>query len=135
MARFDLRDFTKSALSLAGGMCLVIGLVFWHSNGDTTAIWLTAGLPTGVLSFWAIYFVKVRTSERSEAFIDEGTSLGNSSALTAYQRPRGRSDSRTLKPGRSDEPAKARVIEIRQEPAPIVEQAELASEMNPSHGA
>jgi hypothetical protein len=54
MLTFDHRDFTKSALSLAGGMLGVALLAAWRSKGDIPTMSLTLGLPFGVLAFWGI---------------------------------------------------------------------------------
>lgn len=109
MIQFDLRDFTKSALSLAAGMSLVIGFAFWRSNGDTTVIWLTAGLPVGVLSFWSLYILKMRAGARNHAFVSDRASVDSLDGLSTY---RFRNERRTLK-GDVKDPAKARLLKGR----------------------
>lgn len=109
MIHFDLRDFTKSALSLAAGMSLVIGFAYWRSNGDTTVIWLTAGLPVGVLSFWSLYILKMRAGARNHAFVSDKSSVESLDGLSTY---RFRNERRTLKPEIKD-PAKARLLKGR----------------------
>jgi|NOAtaT_6_FD_contig_21_4969876_length_464_multi_6_in_0_out_0_1 hypothetical protein len=61
---YDSRDFTNSALSLATGMLVVAGLAAWRSGGNISILSLTLGLPVGVLSFWAMYAMKMRALEK-----------------------------------------------------------------------
>ena len=69
MLTFDHRDFTKSALSLAGGMLGVALLAAWRSQGDIPTMSLTLGLPFGVVAFWGIYFLRMKRMARELGFV------------------------------------------------------------------
>ncbi len=69
MLTFDHRDFTKSALSLAGGMLGVALLAAWRSKGDIPTMSLTLGLPVGVLAFWGIYSLRMKRTAMELGFI------------------------------------------------------------------
>ncbi len=69
MLTFDHRDFTKSALSLAGGMLGVALLAAWRSGGDVPTMSLTLGLPVGVLAFWAVYSLRMKRMAQELGFV------------------------------------------------------------------
>jgi hypothetical protein len=69
MLTFDHRDFTKSALSLAGGMLGVVLLAAWRSQGDIPTMSLTLGLPVGVLAFWGIYSLRMKRLAQDLGFV------------------------------------------------------------------
>lgn len=69
MLTFDHRDFTKSALSLAGGMLGVALLAAWRSGGDIPTMSLTLGLPVGVLAFWGIYSLRMKRMAQDLGFV------------------------------------------------------------------
>jgi hypothetical protein len=69
MLTFDHRDFTKSALSLAGGMLGVALLAAWRSKGDIPTMSLTLGLPVGVLMFWLLYSLRMRRLVQDLGFV------------------------------------------------------------------
>jgi hypothetical protein len=69
MLTFDHRDFTKSALSLAGGMLGVTFLAAWRSQGDIPTMSLTLGLPVGVLAFWGIYSLRMKRMALELGFV------------------------------------------------------------------
>lgn len=69
MLTFDHRDFTKSALSLAGGMLGVALLAAWRSKGDIPTMSLTLGLPVGVLAFWGIYSLRMKRTAMELGFV------------------------------------------------------------------
>ncbi len=81
MLKFDHRDFTKSALSLAGGMLGVALLAAWRSGGDIPTMSLTLGLPVGVLAFWGLYSLRMRRMGQELGF------LGDNSTLDSEGRP------------------------------------------------
>ena len=60
MLTFDQKDFTKSAMSLAGGMLGVALLAGWRTGGDIQTMSLTLGLPLGVFVFWGIYSLRMK---------------------------------------------------------------------------
>ena len=66
--QFDFWDFTKSAWSLATGILAVFFLALLRSPVDTSTLILTLGLSLGVLSFWAIYALKIYLQLRNLAF-------------------------------------------------------------------
>ncbi|WP_141732154.1 hypothetical protein [Oligoflexus tunisiensis] len=69
MLTFDHRDFTKSALSLAGGMLGVALLAAWRSEGDIPTMSLTLGLPVGVVAFWGIYSLRMKRLAQELGFV------------------------------------------------------------------
>jgi hypothetical protein len=73
MLTFDHRDFTKSALSLAGGMLGVTLLAAWRSQGDIPTMSLTLGLPVGVLAFWGIYSLRMKRMALELGFVRDHT--------------------------------------------------------------
>ncbi len=75
MLTFDHRDFTKSALSLAGGMLGVALLAAWRSGGDITTMSLTLGLPVGVLAFWGLYSLRMKRMAQELGFIRDHPNL------------------------------------------------------------
>jgi hypothetical protein len=75
MLNFDNRDFTKSALSLAGGMLGVAILAAWRSGGDIPTMSLTLGLPVGVLAFWGLYSLRMRRMSQELGFVRDSSTL------------------------------------------------------------
>ena len=68
MLNFDNRDFTRSALSLAGGMLGMSFIAGWRSGWEIQAMSLTLGLPLGVVAFWAIYSWRMRRLQQELGF-------------------------------------------------------------------
>jgi len=77
MLTFDHRDFTKSALSLAGGMLGVALLAAWRSKGDIPTMSLTLGLPVGVLAFWGLYSLRMRRMALELGFVRDHLKLNS----------------------------------------------------------
>ena len=84
---FDSRDFTNSALSLAAGMLLVTGLAAWRSGGDISILSLTLGLPVGVLSFWAMYAMKMRAAEGERRLFNQSRHKGQAEQRSHERQP------------------------------------------------
>src|SRR6185436_17255121 len=75
MLTFDHRDFTKSALSLAGGMMGVALLAAFRSGGDIPTMSLTLGLPVGVLAFWGLYSLRMKRMAQELGFVRDHPQL------------------------------------------------------------
>ena len=75
MLPYDQKDFSRSALSLAGGMLGFTGLVAWHSNVHLPTIGITLVLPFGVLTFWGIYSIRMKSLAKQLGFIQDHPQL------------------------------------------------------------
>lgn len=87
MLTFDHRDFTKSALSLAGGMLGVVFLAAWRSGGDIPTMSLTLGLPVGVLAFWGLYSLRMKRMAQELGFIRDHPGRGSNRSNPAPHNP------------------------------------------------
>jgi|GEM_PF-2940044 len=87
MLKFDHRDFTKSALSLAGGMLGVALVAAWRSGGDIPTMSLTLGLPLGVLAFWGLYSLRMKRMGQELGFVRDDPSLDSAGKLSNPQSP------------------------------------------------
>ena len=64
MHRFDKKDFTKTAFSLAAGMACLAAFTYWYTQGDILMLCISAGMPVGVVAFWAVFYVKHNLSHK-----------------------------------------------------------------------